>query len=240
MACYYSQQIIPATPVTTFHLKVLHWMFRPGLQLASQMRLQQAFTDIAIHRTSRGLTTIRHGRWHISQPQSLWIYQLNPNSLFWVPDVCRNHHINIPKRCFPPPPFCCTSPRQYPGKYLGLSFKTVKTWPTKNVGAADIVLQANLTKIFLIYIDVQLTSERCEYDTMYIPMRIFLWGKKKKLNTTATHHHLKIPTLKQVAGSKKSNSSPATYLSHSPKNSRSLLFAGCLFLWTAHCKFRLS
>lgn len=104
MACYYSQQIIPATPVTTFHLKVLHWMFRPGLQLASQMRLQQAFTDIAIHRTSRGLTTIRHGRWHISQPQSLWIYQLNPNSLFWVPDVCRNHHINIPKRCFPPPP----------------------------------------------------------------------------------------------------------------------------------------
>lgn len=46
--------------------------------------------------------------------------------------------------------------------------------------------------------------------------------------TTATHH-LKTPTLKQVAGSKKSNSSPATYLSHSPKNSRSLLFAGVFF-----------
>ena len=26
-----------------------------------------------------------------------------------------------------PPAFCWTSPRQYPGKYLGLSFKTVKT-----------------------------------------------------------------------------------------------------------------
>lgn len=89
-----------------------------------------------------------------------------------------------------PPSFCCTSPRQYPGKYLGLSFKTVKTWPTKNVGAGDIVLEANLTKIFLIYIDVQLTSETCEYDTMYIPMRIFLWGKKK------TQHHRHSPPSK--------------------------------------------
>lgn len=69
----------------------------------------------------------------------------------------------------------------------------------------------------------------------------FLWesfsGERKKLNTTATHHHLKIPTLKQVAGSKKSNSSPATYLSHSPKNSRSLLFAGVFFV---NCPLKMS
>lgn len=51
----------------------------------------------------------------------------------------------------------------------------------------------------------------------------------EEMNRPATHHHLKTPTLKQVAGSKKSNSSPATYLSHSPKNSRSLLFAEVFF-----------
>lgn len=104
MACYYSQgNIQPAQllwPLSTS--KFCTGNFRPGLQLASQMRLQKAFTDVAIHRTSRGLTTIQHGWCHISQPQSLWIYQLNPNSLFWLPDVCRNHHINIPKRCSPP------------------------------------------------------------------------------------------------------------------------------------------
>ena len=165
MACYYSQGNIPATPVTTFHLIVLHRMFRPGLQLASQMRLQKAFTDVAIHRTSRGLTTIWcFGWWHISQPQSLWIYQLNPTSLFWLPDVCRNHHINIPKRCSPLVLLHLAPPVSR--QVLGAVVQDSQNLTKKNGGAADIVLQANLTKIFLIYINVQLTSERCEYDTM--------------------------------------------------------------------------
>lgn len=189
MACYYSQGNIQPATVTTFHLKVLTEFFVPmGLQLASQMRLQKAFTDVAIHRTSRGLTTIWCFGWrHISQPQSLWIYQLNPNSLFSLPDVCRNHHINIPKRCSPLVLLHLAPPvsRQVLGAVVQDSQNLTNK---KNVGAADIVLQANLTKIFLIYINVQLTSEKCEYDTMYIPMRIFLWGKKK------TQHHRHSPS----------------------------------------------
>ena len=95
-----------------------------------------------------------------------WIYQLNPNSLFWLLDVCRNHHINVPKRCSPRVLLDLAPPVSR--QVLGAVVQDSQNLTKKKRGSSWHCSSSQFFLRSLIHINVLLTSERCEYDTMYL------------------------------------------------------------------------